>query len=196
MFLRILFLVVLLAAFGFSCSFFDNTDKISVKTDTSEKADVSVKIDTSDWQSYSNQEIGFSFLYPSDLVPNIFDDSEAGFGVTVSENFPEQFPGQWVKFSVYRYNDFYKFLEQYSGGSAKNLSEYVVSTDSIDFFLGETKIDDRLAYEMTFVGHSATFVILSEDGEGLFLLTFPGLENRDQLSPIQQEILSSFRFAK
>jgi len=167
-------------------------------------------IDTSNWKTATNEACNFSFQYPSDWTVIDSENSSAVLSLETAEEIntdtPEILPG--FDFSASCFPDIKTFITQHNENLSdselekiKNLTEYIVANIVHPygpfFSLFESmRISDQKAYRVTLLGNSVSFAVWFEYQGRVLELIFPDIENPNQLSSIQQEILNSFRITQ
>jgi|GEM_PF-6642084 len=175
-------------------------------------------IDTENWKTHANEVCGFSFKYPNDWT--IFTDNKISTAVASPETVEDlKFffesdredktapPPKSFDFSASCLPDIKTFIDQHDKnlpdstlGSITNLSEYIDlhinhPLGPLISLLGQATLGEQTAYEIGLAGHSVRFAFWIEYRQ-LYELILPDIENTDQLSPTQQQILDSFVFTK
>jgi hypothetical protein len=162
----------------------------------------------SSWKTYTNAKSGYSLEYPSDWTVVRLDDGDVAFASPELTQALKEFhdrgilgeTGASYDFLVEYWPTFGDFVPQsgFENSTATNTKDLIVAADaSVQGILApnETTLDGKKAVEFTMFGLDATYEVLVEHG-GIFSLQFPSFENRSQLTPNLQRVLSSFRFTK
>lgn len=164
----------------------------------------STERESTEWVTYSDPRLGFSFLYPKDwqvqsyataTIPGLtlrspetkrkLQNGELlgyDFDFTVDVwpdiNVAEKNGDQWIGKRIY-----------------KNLDDFMTDKKSLEQSTGTTTVDGLPAYEVIIGGDGQFYAVLVER-EKLYEFGFQTAWDKTYLTPDQKKILSSIRFLK
>ena len=154
--------------------------------------------------TYSNDEYGFTFEYPSDWQLTQYDaEMEHGRVVSITSDEVEEIDSilPKINFDVYFWEDINNKYAQ-AGESSESRFDY----ENLDEFLnddsyirlvnssGRTTLDGYDAYEVIVGGHGAYFAVMVETEDGLYQLLFPRASAESDLTEEDMAIIDSFEF--
>ncbi|MFA4845337.1 MAG: hypothetical protein WC654_02155 [Patescibacteria group bacterium] len=165
----------------------------------------------STWQTYNNDACGFSFKYPNDLI--LYPDAENVVGVATQESvdFDENQDGE-VPLFYFIYVNCSADLKALIASNGDYFSRppetittleqfFDANTNPFIKFLGSVVVDGRPAFEAAIGQDNSTYALFIEHNK-IYQLDFSEIfregkgADKDQLSLIQQQILSSFTFVE
>jgi len=159
-------------------------------------------IDTSDWQTYRNDEFGFEIRHPSDWTVQ----SREGSDVVVTLNSPtnEAIRESIVKgdtygegyiesILIYYYEDI--LSEPENGANANTLEEFT-QKNSLVSDARKITFAGYPSFEMTRGGFDLYHTIMIDKGGEIYEILFGSTSEKAALTEIEQGVLSTFRFVE
>lgn len=191
--IKTLLLVLIVAGFGGGATYYfvnkrAATDKNSLQSQiddlTKKLADA-----TSGWRSYSS-EVGFTVSYPDDWQPTFGENLAVGF---VSPTTAALSPGN-NDVDVYFYTNISdEQVSKDSGVVPKTLSD-LAGTGLGRTKVGDTTLGGQPAISVITAGEKAYYTIFALNKGHLYSLMFNNASTEAELSPVDRDILDSFKF--
>ena len=154
------------------------------------------------WKTYNNEEIGFSFKYPVDWVL----DSSKQDGITL--NSPanvllenkikngEMYGEGYMEDINFSYFDDLKTSEINNPNKYNTLIDMLNDKSTYVATPTEITLGGQKAYETVVGGLGAYYVIFTERNDRFYKILFGNVDVKNDLSDIEKTILSTFQFNK
>jgi len=151
----------------------------------------------SSWKTYKNDQYGYEFKYPENwLIENDFNTIYRLLGPeTQKTRSVSEYPGLSLWYDIMLDTIVKDDLPQYMGLGLKSISDIASSKYSYYFkesktttFAGNTAVE---AYEQ---GECRYHVIYIDNSESLLKVSLPCNQSKENLTSIQNQILSTFKF--
>ena len=150
----------------------------------------------SDWQTYTNEEHGFQFQYPSDwgLSEGGEENPSSAVVSIASPETKERYESRRYPDSsdiiIFNYSSIADEPENKMNNLGATTIEEMVEKNTLVQEIGSTEIGGLPATEVVWGGYGAYHVILVMHNEQLFKIWFPST----QVSETERAILSTFTF--
>lgn len=160
-------------------------------------------IDTSDWKTYTNNEYGFSFKYPSNWE-NFPEEKISSVGLVSSLASPETIKATNDNSGMFR-NDieiyyFPTILDEINNKTSKwnanTIDELIQKSNGLYKKVSEIKIDGNKAYNVTKSGYAYTNCLFIEKDGQLYEIALNNINDFDSINNELENIVNSFQFTK
>jgi len=176
------------------------------KADSDSTSTTTTTDETADWQTYTNDEYGFSFKYPSDWnlaenEGNNFDQSVVSISSVETQSAIEDQKIDGSNYgpysddlSVYYYPTVSEESENVANNlGATNINQLIEKNEMIEL-IGTTILGGMTATEVYWGGMGKYYSILLEKDSHLYKIWFSNIDDKDELTNTEKSILSTFEF--
>ena len=159
-------------------------------------------IDISNWETYFNDELGFSLKYPGHLsaVKSVSPDYLTTMGITNTVDLIEQ-PRQnsviAIKYGSL-YSNFYDIGEPLSNEALIQENQAFTQYEGSEYKEEDILLDSipatKVSYNITFSEYHFIKIYMEKEGTQIEISTETPIKNKDQFIKLFDQILSTFRF--
>lgn len=156
----------------------------------------------SGWKVYRNKEYEFRIDYPKDWKIEMVDDTLNLISAETSKKIEEQkalFGGEDYGHLTYDITIHYfpTILSRFNNGDTNLMTlNELIESDITMKKLRETNINDVNTIEMEFYGENIYYGLLIEKNEHLYEIIFNNISNKEALTSIEKQILSTFQLTE
>ncbi len=178
------------------------TDEVASVQDLIDGEYTFTPLDTSDWKTYRNEELGFEVKYPGSwmLVKRTRNEFDGSVIQLVSPEVQEAFQATRIDYSCDWSISYYSSIsdepENKFGGLAASTLAEMISTNRLITKIGKTLLGGEQATDVVWGGNGAYYTILSDHGSHLYKISACHKESRSDLTTTEMTILASFQFTK
>ncbi len=151
-------------------------------------------LDTSDWKTYRNEELGIEFKYPGDWE---LEDNQKYKFHSIYLSSPETKKLVENKRIPYFYNIaivYYPSILDEEENINSNNVEDLIAKNMLLTKIGNIKIGNKDAVDAVWGGHGSSYVILAMEDLQLYKVVVPRISDRNDLNSTEKTIINSFIF--